>query len=118
MPRVTARRSETETVEGPPGVIRTTIAWNDSLMLCHFTLKKGAEIPMHSHPAAQNGYLIRGKLRMVWETGREFVAGPGDGWCFASNERHRAVILEDCEAVECFTPSRREYETAETGDRP
>ena len=110
MTRSTASKSETPSVEGPPGVVRTTIAYNDQLMLCHFTLKKGAAIPLHSHVAAQNGYLIRGKMRLVWETGREFVANPGDGWCFASNEEHRAEILEDSEAIECFTPSRPEYE--------
>jgi quercetin dioxygenase-like cupin family protein len=110
MVRTTARKSETASVEGPPGVVRTTIANNEQLMLCHFFLKKGAEIPFHAHVAVQNGYLIRGKIRMVWETGIEFVAGPGDGWCFASNERHGAEILEDSEAIECFTPSRPEYE--------
>ncbi len=108
--RTTARTSETQSVEGPPGVVRTTIAHNAQLMLCHFSLLKGAEIPLHAHAAVQNGYLIRGKLRLIWETGKDFVANPGDGWCFASNERHRAEILEDSEAIECFTPSRIEYE--------
>ncbi|HEY9593058.1 MAG TPA: cupin domain-containing protein [Spirochaetia bacterium] len=110
MARITARRSESEHVEGPAGIVRTTIAYNDEVMLCHFTLKKGSVIPLHRHAAVQNGYLVRGRIRMIWETGREFLAGPGDGWCFASNEGHRAEILEDSEAIECFTPSRPEYE--------
>ena len=110
MVRTTARKSETESVEGPPGIVRTTLATNDQLMLCHFFLRKGAEIPLHAHVAVQNGYLIRGKIRMIWETGKDFLAGPGDGWCLSSNEPHRAEILEDSEAIECFTPSRPEYE--------
>jgi quercetin dioxygenase-like cupin family protein len=110
MPRVTARKSDTEQVESPEGVVRTTIAYNDQMMLCHFTLKQGSQIPLHRHVAVQNGYLVSGRIRMIWETGREFVAGPGDGWCFASNEGHRAEILEDSEAIECFAPSRPEYE--------
>ena len=110
MSRVTARRSETKSAENPPGIVRTTIAYNDQMMLCHFTLKKDAQIPLHRHVAVQNGYLIRGKIRMVWESGKEFVAGPGDGWCFESNEGHRAEILEDSEAIECFSPMRPEYE--------
>jgi quercetin dioxygenase-like cupin family protein len=88
-------------VENPPGILRTTIAYNDKLMLCHFVLKKGARVPFHGHPAAQNGYLVQGKLRMLWEDGREFIAEPGSGWCFDSNE--------DSEAIECFAPSRPEY---------
>jgi len=110
MSRVTARRSETKSVENPPGIVRTTIAYNDQMMLCHFTLAKDAKIPIHKHIAVQNGYLIKGKIRMVWESGKEFVAGPGDGWCFESNEVHRAEILEDSEAIECFSPMRPEYE--------
>ncbi len=44
-------------------------------MLCHFFLKKGAKIPLHQHEAAQNGYLISGKMQMLWQTGKEFVPG-------------------------------------------
>jgi quercetin dioxygenase-like cupin family protein len=110
MIRETARRAETPSVENPPGILRTTIAYNDQLMLCHFTLKKGVRVPFHNHPASQNGYLISGRLRMLWEDGREFVAEPGGGWCFGPSERHGAEALEDCEAIECFAPSRPEYE--------
>jgi quercetin dioxygenase-like cupin family protein len=110
MDRRTARKAETKPVENPAGIVRTTIAYNDRAMLCHFSMKKGSQIPLHRHAAVQNGYVISGKLRMVWESGKEFVAGPGDGWCFDANEGHRADVLEDSEAVECFAPSRPEYE--------
>lgn len=110
MKRPTARKDDTPAAENPPGIFRRTIAYNDQLMLCHFELRKGARIPLHSHVAAQNGYLIRGRMRMLWEDGRELLAEPGTGWCFASNERHGAEVLEDSEAIECFTPARPEYE--------
>ena len=109
MVRETARKSETAAVEGPPGILRTTIAYDEQLMLCHFFLKRGARVPFHAHEAVQNGYLMRGKLRMLWETGQEFVAEPGSGWCFGSQVRHGAEALEDCEAIECFSPMRPEY---------
>jgi len=109
MNRQTARRAETEPVENPPGVFRTTIAYNDQLMMCHILLKKGARVPIHKHAASQNGYLIRGRLRMIWEDGREFMAEPGSGWCFASNEGHGSEAIEESEALECFTPARPEY---------
>jgi quercetin dioxygenase-like cupin family protein len=100
MERSTARKTETEAVEGPPGVMRTTIAYNDELMLCHFHLNKGATIPFHAHVASQNGFLVRGRLRIKWETGKEFLAEPGDGWCFKSSERHGAEAVEESEAIE------------------
>ena len=110
MNRPTARRSESPTVENPPGILRRTIAYNDQIMLCHFELKKGARIPMHEHAPAQNGYLIRGRMRMLWGDGRELLAEAGTGWCFTANERHGAEALEDSEAIECFAPARPEYE--------
>jgi quercetin dioxygenase-like cupin family protein len=109
MMRETARKAETATVENPAGIFRTTIAYNENLMLCHFLLKKGARVPFHGHEAVQNGYLIRGKLRMLWETGREFIAEPGSGWCFDAHVRHGAEALEESEAIECFSPARPEY---------
>jgi quercetin dioxygenase-like cupin family protein len=109
MMRETARKSETATIENPLGIFRTTIAYNDQLMLCHFFLKKGVRIPFHGHVAVQNGYLISGKLRMLWESGQEFIAEPGSGWCFDSNVRHGAEALEDSEAIECFAPTRPQY---------
>jgi hypothetical protein len=48
-------------------------------------------------------------LRMLWESGKELVAEPGSGWCFDPNVRHGAEVLEDSEAIECFSPSRPEY---------
>jgi quercetin dioxygenase-like cupin family protein len=107
--RETVRKSETATVENPLGIFRTTIAYNEQLMLCHFFLRKDVRIPFHAHAASQNGYLISGKLRMLWETGQQFIAEPGSGWCFDSNVRHGAEAIEDCEAIECFAPIRPEY---------
>lgn len=109
MNRETARKAETEPVENPAGIFRATIAYNDQLMLCHFLLKKGVRVPVHKHDASQNGYLIRGKLRMIWENKREFIAEPGSGWCFDANVLHGAEAIEESEAIECFAPLRPEY---------
>jgi len=109
MERATARKSETQAVERPPGIFRTTLSYNEELMLCHFLLKKGVRVPLHQHEAVQNGYLIRGRLKMLWQSGKQFIAEPGSSWCFASNEIHGAEALEECEAVECFAPLRQDY---------
>jgi len=109
MNRQVAKKAETESFENPPGVLRTTVAYNDQLMMCHFLLKKGALVTIHKHAASQNGYLIRGKLRMIWADGREFIAEPGSGWCFDANEAHGSEAMEESEIVECFAPARPEY---------
>jgi quercetin dioxygenase-like cupin family protein len=107
--KLLARRESCPIVESPKGVFRTTLAYNEQSMLCHFRLTRGARIPLHDHPAAQNGYLVSGRMRFLNEKGEAFVAEPGTGWCFNPGERHGAEVLEDSEAIECFVPMRPEY---------
>ena len=107
--RRVARRDSGTTVENPPGVFRTTLAYNAESLLCHFRLNRGAKIPVHSHPQAQNGYMIRGRMNMVDGKGGSFLALPGTGWCFAPDEQHGAEVLEDSEVIECFAPMRPDY---------
>ena len=104
-----ARRSEAPPVESPPGVTRRTLAYNEESMLCHFHLEKGAIIPLHHHPAVQNGYVVRGRVRFLGEDGRSFVAEGGCGYVFDPHEPHGAEALEETEVVDFFTPMRPEY---------
>jgi quercetin dioxygenase-like cupin family protein len=90
------------------GVYRKTLVYNKNLMLCHFTLEKNAEIPIHSHIEYQIGYVINGKLKFITENG-EFIAKKGDSYIFDSNEKHGAIILEDSEVIDVFHPSREDY---------
>jgi unsaturated pyranuronate lyase len=98
-----------EPVEMFPGLFRSTLCYNDDVMLCRFVMKKGAKIPLHHHVAAQNGYMIRGRVRFFSEKTNGFVATPGMGYLFDSDEQHGAEALEDSEFIECFTPMRPEY---------
>ncbi len=90
------------------GVFRKTLAYNDSVMLCHFLLEKGAKIPLHNHKEHQIGYVIHGKIKFLTETG-EFIAKTGDSYVFDSNEKHGALIMENAEVIEVFHPSRDDY---------
>jgi quercetin dioxygenase-like cupin family protein len=103
-------RSDRPTIENPPGIYRTTMAYNDETMLCHFHMKAGAQIPLHHHPAVQNGYVIRGRLQFIREDGSSFAAEAGAGYVFGPDEPHGATVLEDAEVIECFAPKRPEYE--------
>jgi len=103
------RLSQGKKVEVFPGIIRTTMSYNEASMLCHFSLKKGADVPFHQHEAVQNGFAIKGKLRFLQEGGKSLVVEEGDGYIFESNEKHGAEVLEDSEIIECFTPMRADY---------
>ena len=103
------RRSELNSVENPPGIQRTTLAYNKQTMLCHFVMNEGAEIPLHSHVAVQNGYVISGRVQFRDKDGDAFIAEAGSGYAFESNEQHGALVLERAEVIECFAPMRPEY---------
>jgi quercetin dioxygenase-like cupin family protein len=90
------------------GVHRKTLIYDKNLMICHFTLEKNAEIPIHSHKEHQIGYVINGKLKFLTETG-EYVAKEGDSYVFDSDEKHGAVVLEDSEVIDVFHPAREDY---------
>ena len=97
------------TVEMLPGIYRTTMSYNETIMLCLFQFKKGSKIELHKHDAVQTGYLISGKMKLFKEDGSSFIGESGAGWVFNSNEPHGAEALEDSEVIECFAPLRPEY---------
>ena len=95
-------------VKALEGIYRRTLLYNDDLMMCHFLLEKGSEIPIHSHPQHQLGFMLKGKLKFITDEG-EFIVNEGDCYLFNSNERHGAKILEDSEVLDVFSPSREDY---------
>jgi len=95
-------------VEKPTGIFRRTLSYNKETMLCHFEMKKGAQIPLHNHFHVQNGFCIAGKIRFITQKG-DFIVKAGDSYIFNSNETHGADILEDSVAIEVFSPCREEY---------
>ena len=95
--------------EGPANIYRTTLAYNEDVMMCRFIMKPGGKIPLHEHPAVQVGYVIRGKVRFRKEDGEEFIAESGSSYLFDSREKHGAQVLEEAEVIECFSPMRPEY---------
>lgn len=90
------------------GICRKTLVHGDKTLLTEFRLKKGCELPAHSHPNEQTGYLVSGRIRL--SIGDEsFEVRPGDAWCIPGNTEHKADILEDTVAVEVFAPVRQDY---------
>ena len=85
-----------------------TLCHGPSTLMTEFQLEKDAELPEHSHPYEQTGYLVKGKIRLTIDgVASELV--PGDSWCVLTNVIHRAEILEDSVAIEVFSPVREDY---------
>src|SRR5512137_2951435 len=98
-------------VEMLPGLIRRTLVSSDKLMICRFELEKGVEIPGHSHPQDQAGYVVSGKIRVSVE-GESCDLGPGDSYSAPSGAVHSAIALERTVVVDTFSPPREDYRTS------
>jgi quercetin dioxygenase-like cupin family protein len=94
--------------ETAPGIHIKTIASGERVLMSKFSLDAGTELPLHSHPNEQIGYLLSGNIVLhIGDKSREIK--PGDSWCVPSGTPHRADILEDSLALEIFSPVREDY---------
>ncbi len=85
-----------------------TLAYGDNTLMSEFRLGKGAQLPRHSHPHEQTGYLISGQMQLT--IGDEtFQVEPGDSWTIGGDIEHDALVLKDSLAVEVFSPLREDY---------
>jgi quercetin dioxygenase-like cupin family protein len=102
------RNTDATPVEMLPGLVRRTLADDESMMLCEFTFDAGVEVPNHSHPHEQVGYVVSGRLRMIVD-GQSHDLGPGDSYHAPSNVPHGALTLEPSVVVDVFSPPREDY---------
>lgn len=91
-----------------PGIKLKTLVYGEKTLFTEFQLEKGSQLPAHSHPQEQTGYLVAGHIRLF--IGNDaFDVTPGDSWCVPGNVEHRAEILADSVAIEVFSPVREDY---------
>jgi quercetin dioxygenase-like cupin family protein len=95
-------------VQMVPGLILRTLVSGDKLMICRFDLDRGVEIPSHSHPHDQAGYVVLGMVRIIVD-GKSCDLGPGDSYSAPSGASHSAIALEPSVVVDTFSPPRDDY---------
>ena len=95
-------------IEMFPGIWRQTLAHGPSLMLCLFTLRTGANLPEHTHPHVQAGYVISGRIELTL-AGSVYVMRAGSSYTVASNQPHSARAIEDSLVIDAFSPCREEF---------
>jgi quercetin dioxygenase-like cupin family protein len=91
-----------------PGLVRRTLAQTKSVMLCEFTFDAHVEIPIHTHPHEQVGYIVKGHVEMTIN-GQKFELKIGDSYSAPSNVPHGAFTLEPTIIVDAFSPLREDY---------
>jgi quercetin dioxygenase-like cupin family protein len=108
------RNAEATPVEMLPGLVRRTLAEGESMLVCEFTFAAGVQVPNHTHPHEQVGYVVSGRVRMTID-GESTELGPGDSYRAPSNVPHGALTLEPSVVVDTFSPPREDYREARAG---
>jgi quercetin dioxygenase-like cupin family protein len=92
------------------GITRQLIT-GDRMMIAHVRLKKGDEVPQHSHENEQITYILEGALHF-WlgpNGDREQTVHAGEVLVIPSNLEHRALALADTLDVDVFNPPRQDW---------
>lgn len=92
------------------GITRRLIT-GDRMMIAHVYLKKGDDVPQHSHENEQITYILEGALNFwLGEKGeRELTVRPGEVLVIPSYLPHRALAVEDTLDVDVFNPPRQDW---------
>lgn len=92
------------------GITRKLIT-GERMMIAHIHLKKGDEVPQHSHENEQITYVLEGALHF-WlgpKGDQELTIRAGEVLVIPSDLEHRAVALEDTLDVDVFNPPRQDW---------
>lgn len=96
-------------VEMFPGVTRRTLVSGANATLVEIRLAAGAEVPEHTHPHEQAGYVAVGRVAMRFGDEEPRELGPGASYLIPGDEPHFVRALEATTLVEVFAPVRDEF---------
>ena len=97
--------------ESLKGTITRRLITAERMMIAQIVLKKGDDVPRHSHHNEQITYVLAGCLRMMLgEHGeREVIVNAGEVLVIPPNMPHAALALEDTLDVDVFSPPREDW---------
>jgi quercetin dioxygenase-like cupin family protein len=93
------------------GTITRRLITSERMMIAHVYLKKGDDVPQHSHENEQITYILEGALHF-WlgeKEERELTVRAGEVLVIPSWLPHRALALEDTLDVDVFNPPREDW---------
>jgi quercetin dioxygenase-like cupin family protein len=111
--RVKQYRWDQIPAESLKGTITRRVISGEKSMIAHVYLKKGDDVPRHSHENEQLTYILEGTLRLWFGNNdeREVTLKAGEVVVIPSNVPHRALALEDTLDVDIFCPPRQDWLT-------
>jgi quercetin dioxygenase-like cupin family protein len=90
------------------GVSFDVLAVGQKSMVTKMNYKVGDNVPLHSHPNEQSGYVISGKYRIKFQDFNE-ILNPGDSYSIPDNVPHTWEVIAAGEVIDVFTPLRLDY---------
>lgn len=102
------QHSDAKPVEMLPGLTRRVLATSDRMMVVEFSMEVGGEVPQHTHPHDQVGFVAVGRVKMVIGD-QTAECSVGDSYHAPPGVAHSAVALEPSVLVDTFNPPREDY---------
>ncbi len=89
-------------------MVSRKIVAGDRQMLAQIYLKRGALVPVHSHPSEQMTYVLQGALRFL-VAGEETIVREGEVLHIPAGVFHQSEALEDTFELDVFSPLREDW---------
>jgi len=90
------------------GVDFEVLAIGKESMVTKMLYKESDSVPFHKHPNEQNGYVITGQYKLIFNN-TEYNITKGDSYSIPANMEHSMVIIDAGEVIDVFTPVRQDY---------
>ncbi len=90
------------------GVSFDVLAVGQKSMVTRMNYKVGNNVPLHSHPNEQSGYVITGKYKIQYQNISE-ILDPGDSYSIPESIDHSWEVIESGEVIDVFIPPRPDY---------
>jgi quercetin dioxygenase-like cupin family protein len=94
-----------ETKDLGNGVVLKSLGAGKNMNVLHWDMEDGSEVPPHSHPHEQFGYVIKGGFDMVIGTERATLRA-GDCYFIPSDLPRGFTAIGETEAIDVFSPVR------------
>ena len=101
------RWSDTPAEQINPSISRQFIC-GERVTIARFELTRGGVVPRHSHENEQVSYIVSGALKFVFDD-HEVVVRGGEVLQIPSSVPHAAEVVEDCVAIDVFSPVRQDW---------
>jgi quercetin dioxygenase-like cupin family protein len=88
------------------GVSFDVLAVGEKSMVTKMNYQVGDNVPLHSHPNEQCGYVISGQYWIIFENDNE-ILNPGDSYSIPENVEHSWLVITGGEVIDVFTPPRQ-----------